>query len=113
MQLDLPPDRILEVGSKMENINIMKDCDDPVVGKDDEYPSWIWNELDISRKGGFNSPPPEKNYWRRPPNGDIGGDNNEERLLMIKDPSNEWNREEIRSCNKDRIKYNNALRAKK
>lgn len=115
-QIDFPADRHLEVGTVMENINILKDANEVIVGRDEEYPSWIWDELEIPRKGGnylnTSTPPLEKTYWRRPVSGLKGG-SNEERLLMVKDPSIEWSREAIRSCNKDRIKYNNSLKAKK
>lgn len=37
---------ICPAGTKMEGLSVLKDQDDPVALKDEEYPAWLWTLLD-------------------------------------------------------------------
>ncbi|RSH86817.1 uncharacterized protein EHS24_005091 [Apiotrichum porosum] len=40
------PASICPAGTKMEGLSVLKDQDDPVALKDEEYPAWLWTLLD-------------------------------------------------------------------
>ena len=46
------PRSICAEGTVMAGLNYLKDGKDPVAMKDEEYPEWLWECLDVMKKAG-------------------------------------------------------------